>query len=403
MRKKWQINKDQTTRPPGNGMHYHGCARKDWNDRFGHRSNKRIDNAGHQSQPSRYDAEFKQLHTALHYSRPLIIIFYIIVLYFLFSWAGFKVLVIILAALLGVNAVFHLFFLNRLEKQVFEPIAALEKGFQEISEGHYQVHLESETTNQFSQLINSFNEMAEKLQASEQTNQDYEKNRKALIANISHDLKTPITAVQGYIEMILDGDVTDLEHIRKYLKIIQNNNAYINKLIDDLFLFSKLDMDKVDFNLSLTRAKAFMRDLMDEIGMELEEMQVLFSYADQLEQDDQINIDGKRVCQAIRNVIGNAVRYGPDTDLEINVRLYQQEQYICIDVKDNGTGIASDKIEAIFDRFYRIDNERSKNFLSTGLGLAITRELMEAQGGKITVLSEETKGSCFTLWFPIAF
>lgn len=402
MWKQRPTNKEHPGRSPGYGMHHHGI-RKGWNDYPFRKSDNRIYNARRQyHQNIRDDAEFRKLHKALHYSGPFIIIFYIIILILLFSWAGFKVLVIILAALLGIKGVFHLLFINRLEKQIFEPVAALENGFQEISEGHYQIHLESGVTNQLGQLINAFNEMAEKLWISEQTNQAYEENRKALIANISHDLKTPLTAVQGYIEMILDEDVTDTEHICKYLKIIQNNNTYMNKLIDDLFLFAKLDMDKVDFNLELVRSKAFMQDLMNEIGMELEEMKVLFSYVDQLGHDDQISIDGKRVCQAVRNVIGNAVRYGPDTGLEIHVSLYRQEQYLCLDMQDNGSGIAADKIEAIFDRFYRIDNERSKNFLSTGLGLAITRELMEAQGGKITVVSEENRGSCFTLWFPIA-
>lgn len=348
------------------------------------------------------DKEFIKLNKIMHYSRPLMIVFYVIVLYFLFRWGGFKALVILVAVLLIVKGFFHLYFLNRLEKQIFQPLAMLEQGFQNIAAGQYQVHLESAAPNQFSRLIASFNAMAEKLQASEQTNQAYEKNRKALIANISHDLKTPITAVQGYIEMILNGDVTDPDQINKYLKIIQNNNTYINKLIDDLFLFSKLDMDKADLKLEPVQIQAFMQDLMSEFGMELEEMQVEFRYVDHLEQDEQINIDGKRVCQAVRNVIGNAVRYGPDKGLQIEVSLYKQGDYLCLDIKDNGPGIAADKMEAIFERFYRIDSERTKDFYSTGLGLAIAKELLEAQQGRITVESRENQGACFTLWFPQA-
>lgn len=371
------------------GVHNHGGRRS------------RIKNGyrgGHYSGAG-MDAEFMRLHQISRYSGPLIVIFYIVVLYFLFSWAGFKTIAILLAVLLAAKGIFHLYYFNRLEKQVFQPVAALEQGFQDIAAGNYQVHLDHNVSNQFGRLIGSFNEMAEKLRVSEQVNQSYEENRKALIANISHDLKTPITAVQGYVEMILNGDVQEPQQVQKYLKIIQNNNTYINKLIDDLFLFSKLDMDKMEFKLEPVQVKPFMQDLMSEFVLELEEMKTELRYTDCLELDEQIVIDGKRVYQAVRNVIGNAVRYGPEEGLRIDARLYEQGNYLCLDLQDNGTGIDADKIDFIFERFYRVDSERGKNFNGTGLGLAIAKELLEAQQGKITVASIKNEGSCFTLWF----
>jgi len=227
------------------------------------------------------------------------------------------------------------------------------------------------------------------------------KTDKHLIASISHDLKTPITSIQGYIEMILDTPLESAK-IEQYLKTIYNNSKYMNRLIDDLFLFSRLDIDKVDFVFEVTPIRAFMKDLMDEIRFELEEIHAEFIYRDTLEQDVCVNIDGKRVYQAIRNIIGNSVKYGPENGLRLNVELYCQDKRVCLSIADNGPGIAPEKLPYIFDRFYRIDNERSKDFMSTGLGLAIARELIEAQGGQILAASSEQDGSCFTLCFPVA-
>ena len=106
-----------------------------------------------------------------------------------------------------------------------------------------------------------------------------------------------------------------------------------------------------------------------------------------MEHDYRVSLDGKRFHQAFNNIISNAIQHGPETDLSIQVELYEQDGFVCVSIKDNGPGIPEDKLPFIFDRFYRIDSERPKEFQSTGLGLAISKELIEAHGGKITVSS----------------
>ena len=204
-----------------------------------------------------------------------------------------------------------------MEKRVLTPIDKLQNGFIEIARGNYDVSIDPCCQNEFGQLIRSFNEMAAKLRESEKSNLEYEENRKNLIANISHDLKTPITSIQGYIEMIMDNDLVQPDKINPYLKTIYNNTNYMNKLIDDLFLFSKLDIDKLDFNYEIINVRAFMGDLMDELRFELEEIDAEFLYQDKMDQDSAVRIDGKRVHQAIKNILGNAVKYGPETNLKI--------------------------------------------------------------------------------------
>ena len=121
-----------------------------------------------------------------------------------------------------------------------------------------------------------------------------------------------------------------------------------------------------------------------------------------LRQDYWVNIDRKRIYQVFRNIIGNAIKHSPEQNLSINIDLYNREETICIDIRDNGPGISADKLPHIFDRFYRIDTERTKDFMSTGLGLAISKELIEAHEGKIEVSSVEDEGTCFTIILPIS-
>ena len=116
----------------------------------------------------------------------------------------------------------------------------LKQGLDEVAKGNYDIKVEYDKPNDLGLLIASFNEMTEKLYESERTQTEYEENRNSLIANISHDLKTPITAIQGYIEALLEGTVTTAGNKDKYLRTIHHNTVYVNKLIDDLFLFSKL-------------------------------------------------------------------------------------------------------------------------------------------------------------------
>jgi len=345
--------------------------------------------------------EFHRLHRSFRFLRPLFLVINVLIVYLLFRWAGLKAIGITIAGLIVFKEIVQLFFLGRVEKRVLTPIDKLQNGFIEIARGNYDVSIDTCCQNEFGQLIRSFNEMAAKLRESEKSNLEYEENRKNLIANISHDLKTPITSIQGYIEMIMDNDLVQPDKINPYLKTIYNNTNYMNKLIDDLFLFSKLDIDKVDFNYEVINVRAFMGDLMDELRFELEEIDAEFLYQDKIDQDPAVRIDGKRVHQAIKNILGNAVKYGPETGLKIGVELYRQDDTACLAITDNGLGIAPEKLPYIFDRFYRIDNERSKDLMSTGLGLAIARELIEAQGGKILVSSSTETGSCFTICFPI--
>lgn len=346
-----------------------------------------------------HHGQFLRHYKYFRYFRPAAAVFTLIILYLLFSWVGFKGIGIFFAALIVIKEIIQFLFLLRLDKRIFQPMENLKLGLDEVAKGNYNVKVEYDKPNDLGLLIASFNEMTEKLYEGEKLQAEYEENRKALIANISHDLKTPITAIQGYIEALLEGTAKSSES--KYLKTIHHNTVYVNKLIDDLFLFSKLDMQKLGLQYEDVQIRAFMDDLMEEYTFDFAERNIQFQYLVQLGHDDRVSLDGKRFYQAFNNIINNAVQHGPETNLSLQVKLYRQDGFICIDIKDNGPGIPEDKLPFIFDQFYRIETERPKDYASTGLGLAIAKELVEAHGGKITVSSINNEGTCFTIMLPI--
>ncbi|WP_238948797.1 HAMP domain-containing sensor histidine kinase [Clostridium sp. YIM B02569] len=345
--------------------------------------------------------EFNRIHRYLRWMRPTGILISMLLVFSIFKFVDVKAITIFFAIIFIIHQSSHIYITLRMEKRIMKPIEKLKDGVEQIARGNYDVKIDNDVYNEIGILIYDFNKMSETLKKSEEMKLEYEENRKALIANISHDLKTPITSINGYIEALVDGVVTSPDKVNNYLNIIHNNTTYINNLIDDLFLFSKLDMQKLDFNFGIVKFKAFMSDLMEEFDFVLKEKDIEFKFEDRLSEELEINIDGKRIYQVIRNVIGNAIKYGRQKDSIIKVELSNNNEWIKIEIKDNGAGIPEDKLSNIFNRFYRIDTERTKDFMSTGLGLAIAKEMVEAHGGKIYASSIMGKGSTFTIELPI--
>lgn len=335
-----------------------------------------------------------------HFKRITLIITLVIVL-FMFKIIGMRATTIIITLILAVNEFTIIYMITRVEKRFVIPMAKVQEGVRKISRGDYSFRIEGNWRNEVGILTREFNKMASKLEEGEKLKKEYENNRKELIANISHDLKTPITSINGYVEGLLENVVPE-EKVESYLKTIRSNAAYMNRLIDDLFLFSKLDMQKLDFTFTRTNIKHYIEDIVEEFTFMLDEKGIGFSYLNTVKDNVFVSLDGKRLYRSLRNLIDNAIKYGGfKEDLEIKINLRGNRDFIYIDVIDNGPGIEEDKINNIFDRFYRIDKERTKDFTSTGLGLAIAKEIIEAHGGKISVASKLNDGSTFTIKLPV--
>lgn len=351
-------------------------------------------------------SDLRQYYRHIHVTRPVSMVFNLLLWALLFWFGGFssalKITILIFALASTVGSAFELTFLKRVKIRILLPVEELTNSVDEIAKGNYNVEVKAETSSEIYSLITAFNGMVQKLKEDERIQTEYENNRKALIANISHDLKTPMTSIEGYIEALLDWQELSDAKKAKYLKIISDNTDYMNHLIDDLFLFSKLDMQKLELNFKSVSVRPFLRDMMEELNLDFEERGISLRYRDDLGEDCKANLDGRRFHQVIRNLTENAIKYGPQTDLSIDVHLYRGKDGFCMDISDNGPGIPPEKLPHIFERFYRVDSERTKDFSGTGLGLAIAKELVEAHGGRISAANKDGYGTCFTLSFPAA-
>ncbi|WP_432666300.1 HAMP domain-containing sensor histidine kinase [Wukongibacter baidiensis] len=346
--------------------------------------------------------EFKRYHRYVRFSHLIFLVFNITIFYFAVIYFKIKLPIYILIMFLGiimVKEIAPLIYSRKMSHKIMMPIERLKKAVDEVSEGNYGVVVKQYPNNEIGELIEAFNQMSLKLKESEELKMKYEENRKTLIANISHDLKTPITSIVGYVEGIQEGVANSPEKLDKYIDIIYHNASYTNRLIDDLFLFSKLDIQQVEFEFVETPMKAYMNDLMTEQKIELEENGHKIEYLDALAEEKKLTIDRKRIHQVIINIINNAIKYNDKDKSTIKCTLSEVDKGVKISINDNGPGIEDEKLDSIFHRFYRVDESRNKDIGGTGLGLAIAKELVKAHSGKIWC--ESTLGEGTTIHFTI--
>ncbi|SFC73933.1 two-component system, OmpR family, phosphate regulon sensor histidine kinase PhoR [Alkalibacterium subtropicum] len=224
-----------------------------------------------------------------------------------------------------------------------------------------------------------------------------EKIRTDFVANVSHELRTPITAIRGFTETLLDGAMKDEEVLTEFLTIVNKESIRLSNMVEDILHLSKLEQRNVLKTLDEVRVKEVTDEIHKILHQKIESKNIQFTY----EESDPVilKMDRDHLKQIILNLVANAVNYTPDNGA-VSVKAETHDNEIAIHVKDNGIGIPPDKQDRIFERFYRVDKARSRNAGGTGLGLSIVKWLVENNDGRITLASEEEKGSLFTVWLP---
>ena len=273
------------------------------------------------------------------------------------------------------------------------PLRKLKVATQKIKEGNLDFVMDVDGEDEISELCRDFEEMRQRLKETAAQKVEYDKENKELISNISHDLKTPITAVKGYVEGIMDGVADTPEKMDRYIRTIYNKANEMDRLINELTFYSKIDTNRIPYTFSKINVIEYFDDCVEEMGVELEAEGIELSYFNYVDKDTQVIADAEQMKRVINNIIGNSVKYLDKPKGYISIRVKDVGDFIQVEIEDNGKGIAAKDLPLIFDRFYRTDASRNSSQGGSGIGLSIVKKIVEDHGGKIWASSKLGAGT----------
>lgn len=273
------------------------------------------------------------------------------------------------------------------------PIKKLQIAADNIRDGNLDFSVDYQENDEIGQLAKSFEEMRQRLKDSAEEKISNEKENRALISNIAHDLKTPITAVKGYAEGIMDGVANTPEKVDKYIRTIYNKANEMDTLINELTFYTKIDTNRIPYNFAKINVSEYFTDCVEEIGMDLEAKGIGLSYYNYVDEDVLIIADPEQLRRVVGNIISNSIKYMNKPNGFINIRIKDVGDFIQVEMEDNGKGIAQRDLPYIFDRFFRTDSSRNSATGGSGIGLSIVKKIVEDHGGKIWATSKEDTGT----------
>lgn len=318
---------------------------------------------------------------------------------FITRWIIWVVILIIVIAFLAA------FYINkRLTKTTIEPLEALEKASKKISDSTlttnpFTTENQQKLSSEVKQLQVSFEQMWRDLQVAKQEKEIDEDSRKELIANISHDLKTPVTSILGYVEGLIDGVANTDEKKEHYLKVIYEKSVALNELIEELFFYSKLDLDHSIYDMKPTDFSSFIQPILEEYRWE-KDLDVIIDFPDK---NLVVTIDEIQMKRVITNLIQNSIKFShaEKERLIILFSITYSSSDLTLTITDNGIGVAEEELPHLFDRFYRIDKSRTPTIKGSGLGLSIAKQIIEHHKGNISIASDQGKGTVVTIRMPL--
>jgi len=297
-----------------------------------------------------------------------------------YSLVGDKsVYVYIIMTFIIVYMISIMYILTRLIfKDILEPINKIHKVTNSIREGHLKERLYYDYDGEIGTLCHDFEGLRSDLEYSTENEKMLKEKEKLLMAYISHDLRTPIATISGYVEGI-HNDIVKGDRVHEYTAIILKKIGMLNSLIDDILEHSQAQLHEFEIKKCECYSRQYFEEIMMEAKQDVEKKGLVFSYSQIPEV--LINIDGKRIKQVMQNLLGNAMKFTNEGQISVNYTLVKN--YLLIAVKDTGVGIAAIDIPMIFDEFYRGEKARTLNVQGSGLGLSISKYIVEQHGGRI--------------------
>lgn len=317
---------------------------------------------------------------------------------------------------------------------IVRPLNELRKATHKMRDGDLDFSIDTTSQDEIGILCQDFEELRKHLKESNEIRLRYEREMRELVSNISHDLKTPLTAIEGYSEGLLDGIATTPEKQERYLRIIHTKAKEMALLVDELSESSKIENGIVPYHFRLVKVVDYFRDCIEDLRMDLLVQNVTLRYENHVAPEIRVVMDPEQVHRVINNIVGNSVKYFPTKEGTVWITVTEEpsatsgskekEEHrneknrdksskdrktstppptpgkILVEIKDNGSGISPEALPHIFDRLYRADASRHSGTGGSGLGLAIAKKIIEEHGGQIWAESEEGHGTSifFTLY-----
>jgi signal transduction histidine kinase len=280
-----------------------------------------------------------------------------------------------------------------ISRSISGPLARITQASQQMARGNYDVHIPIRGRDEVGRLSEAFNAMAREVSSSQRMMKD-------LLANVSHELKTPLTSIQGFSQAILDGAIDDEEQFRDSARIINEEANRMRSLVDDLLLLSQIESGQMEMEHAHVDLRALLERTLERFHWELRDGEIRSGIS--IAQLPAVHGDSRRLEQVFSNLLQNAVRHTPAGGA-VTVRAgVERDGRVTVGVHNTGSYIPPEDLSRVFERFFQVDRARSRKPGSSGLGLAIVSEIVEAHGGTVTATSNEQTGTEFIVTLPPA-
>lgn len=304
----------------------------------------------------------------------------------------------ILYVLVGI-AIFSSTFLL-LQRKSLKYIGKIAVAVQNISEGDLNTQIEVLGDDEFSMIAENLNRMEADIRELMDKEREAERTKNELITNVAHDLRTPLTSIIGYLELLSQGIPLEPEMQQKYIDIAYTKAKRLEKLIEDLFGFTKMNYGKISMNVGNVDIVKLLGQLLEEFYPSFADKNLTYELVSNVPAQI-ITADGNLLARLFDNLINNAIKYGADGK-KVLVKVHADEEIVTVSVTNYGYVIPADELPLIFNKFYRVEQSRSTTTGGTGLGLAIAKSIVDMHGGTITVASD-LNGTVFTVKLKIHF
>ena len=305
---------------------------------------------------------------------------------------------ILLFVLVGI-LIFTIIFLF-LQRKTAKDIETLARGVKQISAGDLHTEIAISGEGELAHIAESIRLMEEELSAHIEKERENEQSKTDLITNIAHDLRTPLTSILGYLDLLRNNQMVPEEMKKHYIEIVYNKALRLQKLIEELFGFTKLSYGKLNMNLSTLDLVQLLSQLVEESYPNFEKNNLSYDFSANVK-SLLIEGDGDLLARLFDNLISNAIKYGAEGK-RVLIRLRKEKEAVSVQVLNFGYVIPEKELPLLFDKFYRVEYSRSLSTGGTGLGLAIVKNIVDVHHGNISVQSD-MGGTRFTVTLPLKY